>query len=86
MRSFSCRQHMCGAPSRCSRSLLAERISLIAEAELVVPRSRKITPNRLIKRPFWDVGPRISGVRSRSWLFLYTSGCAKIVCAEPPTP
>jgi hypothetical protein len=67
-----------GALSRCSRSLLAVRFSLIGDAEFVVPRPRKILPNPLIGHVTLGAASAISRARSRFSLYL----CSRLGCAE----
>jgi len=59
-----------GALSGCSRSLQAERISLIGETEFVVPQRCNFLLNRLIQRDLLGGGSGVRVVRSRFSLYL----------------
>ena len=84
-RRWATRSRQKGRRFRCFLSLSSVRIPLIREAAFVVPRTRRLTPNRLIRHRFRDMVPGISSVQWRFSLFLVRARSAKIVGAGPPT-
>jgi len=84
-RRWATRSRQKGRRFRCFLSLSSVRIPLIREAAFVVPRTRRLTPNRLIRHRFRDMVLGISSVQWRFSLFLVRARSAKIVGAGPPT-
>ena len=75
-----------GARFRCSRSLVAERFSLIPKAEFVFPRLRKLIPNRLIRCAILKHASDISGCARDFRCFCPLPAAREIGHADPPTP
>jgi hypothetical protein len=77
--NWRCRR---AALSRCSRSLKAERISLIGETEFVVPQCCNLHLNRLIQ---WDIlgnGSSVSGRAIAIFVVFMRSGTRRSPSSE----